>query len=307
MTRALAHELAEIQSIAEGAPVSGTPGSTALDAHQYGRKAEVNTLLFEVEQAKRDKSRESRDADKPAELRALITHMGFDPETIGTNAEAKRILGPGEVARVDEVLNKEQRRIVLKPKNKVRGKMVGSSWTFEILVDIPGKKTVYSIVDGSIRMKSEPSAPGGWVPDGSDSLDFLINKVADVHGRSMRIEIEGHKELTDWVMKEATQQFKEDFHQLPNLGGSLAWDNKLAFQHAYAAAEEAATKNGTKLSPQELADEAIMSTKFGEARGKAGYVVKATISGRTEIVTGNPPRLASVPEQVSAVGIPRGK
>ena len=303
ITRALAHELAEIQSIAAGAPVgSGAPGA-GLDAHQYGRKAEVHTLLFEIDQATRTAAPKT---DQSGELKALVTHMGFEPGTIGSNVEAKRVLGAAEVARIDEALNKP--RIVLKPTvAHPKGKMVGRSWVFEIEVNVPGEKDPVPVVTGSIRMKPDPAHPGKFLVDETQTLEFTINKTTEVNGREMRIEIEGHKQLTDHVMKEAISQFEAEFHEKPVMGGQLAWDNKAAFQHAYAEIEQAAIQGGKKLTKQQIADQAILKTKYGQARNQASYHVTTTASGVTQIVTGDPPRLAIVPERVEALARPKVK
>ncbi len=303
VTRALAHELTEIQSIASGAPVSGGAPSAGLDAHQYGRKAEVHTLLFEIDQATRTAAPKT---DQSGELKALVTHMGFEPNTIGSNVEAKRILGADEVARIDEVLNKP--RIVLRPTvARPKGKMVGRSWVFEIEVNVPGKKDPVPVVAGSIKMRPDPTHPGKFLVDETQTLDFTINKTTEVNGREMRIEVEGHKQLTDYVMKEAISQFETEFHEKPVMSGQLAWDNKAAFQHAYAEVERAAIKGGKKLTSQQIADQAILKTKYGEARDKAGYHVTTTVSGMAQIVTGDPPRLAIVPDRVEALARPKVK
>lgn len=301
--RALAHELAEIQSIAAGAPASGGAPGAGLDAHQYGRKAEVHTLLFEIDQANRTTAPKT---DQSGELKALVTHMGFEPSTIGSNVEAKRVLGADEVARIDEVLNKP--RIVLKPTiAHPKGKMVGSSWMFTIDVNVPGGKGPVPVVEGIIPMKPDPSRPGKFLVDKTQTLDFTIEKTTEVNGRKMRIEIEGHKQLTDHVMKEAISQFEAEFHEKPVMGGLLVWDNKAAFQHAYAEIEQAASKDGKKLTKQQIADQAILKTKYGEARDQAGYHVTTTVSGMMEIVTGDPPRLATVPDRVEALARPKVK
>lgn len=302
ITRALAHELAEIQSIAAGAPIgNGKPGA-ALEAHQYGRKAEVHTLLFQSEQATRTATPKT---DHRAEIEALVRHMGFEPSSIGANAEAKRVFGADEVARIDEVLNKP--RIVLKPTAHPKGQMVGRSWVFVIEVEVPGHSKPVDVVNGSITMKRDPSQKNKFLVDEGQALDFTINKTVDVNGRQMRVEIEGQKQLTDYVMKEAISQFEAEFHEKPLMGGHLAWDNKAAFQHAYAEINRAATGAGKKLTPQQIADQAILKTKYGEARQKAGYDVTATIAGMTNIVTGDPPRLAEVPDKVEAVARPKAK
>jgi Domain of unknown function (DUF4157) len=303
ITRALAHELAEIQSIASGAPVGGGAPGPGLEAHQYGRKAEVHTLLFEIDQATRTAASKT---DQSGELKALVTHMGFEPGTIGSNVEAKRILGADEVARIDEALNKP--RIVLKPTvAHPKGKMVGSSWVFEIYVNLPGAKAPVEVVGGSVTMKPDPARPGKFLVDETQTLDFVIKKTKEVNGREVRIEVEGHKQLTDYVMKEAISQFEAEFHEKPVMGGMLAWDNKVAFQHAYAEVEQAAIQGGKKLTKQQISDQAILKTKFGEARYNAGYHVTTTPSGEMQIVTGDPPRLAIVPEKVEALARPKVK
>jgi hypothetical protein len=124
----------------------------------------------------------------------------------------------------------------------------------------------------------------------------------------VRVEVEGHKQLTDYVMSEAIKQFTAEFHEKPNLGGSLAWDNKAAFQHAYASVEQTTAQAGQKLTPQQIADKAILKTKYGEARENAGYHVTTTVgTEQDQILTGDPPRLALVPAKVSAVAVPKAK
>src|SRR5512140_1167252 len=98
---------------------------------------------------------------------------------------------------------------------------------------------------------------------------------------------------------------RAEFHEKPVMGGHLAWDNKAAFQHAYAEIEHAASRSGKKLTKQQIADQAILKTKYGEARNQAGYDVTATASGETEIVTGDPPRLAIVPDKIEAMARPK--
>jgi hypothetical protein len=304
VTRALAHELAEIQSIAAGAPVSGggAPG-TRLDAHQYGRKAEVHTLLFEIDQATRTAAPKT---DQSGELRALVAHMGFEPATIGSNDEAKRVFGANEVGRIDEALNKP--RIVLQPTvAHPKGKMVGSAWVFTIDVHVPGRRGPVPVVEGMIQMTPDPTRPGKFLVDSTQTLDFTIEKTTEVNGRKMRIEIEGHKQLTDHVMKEAISQFETEFHEKPVMGGLLVWENKATFQHAYAEIEQAAARDGKTLTEQQIADQAILKTKYGEARDKAGYHVTTTVSGKMEIVTGDPPRSALVPQRVEALARPKVK
>jgi hypothetical protein len=292
LTRAIAHELAEIQSIAAGAKV-GQPamrqGSTSdeLDAHDVGRKAEVQVLLYQAER--------SPTVDTATELEALVTHLGFDPKKIGTDARAKQILGEEHVVRIDEVLNKP--RIAIKAADyKAVGKIVGNEWVFAINVPLPNGRTT-TVAHGSVTLKPSPTEAGKFIPDETKSLDFTLNNQEDVDNRRWRIKLEGAEKLSDFVIKEATRQFEEEFHESPVLGGGLAWDNKARFQHAYA---EVMRKNPA-MDPQEAADLAILQTPYGSARDKAGYDVKVTATGEAWIVTGDPPRLASVPEKVSAV------
>lgn len=197
-------------------------------------------------------------------------------------------------------------RIVLKPTvAHPKGEMVGSSWVFEIHVSVPGVKDPVSVVAGSIKMKPDLAHPGKFLVDETQTLDFVIRKTTEVNGREMRIEVEGHKQLTDYVMREAISQFEAEFHEKPVLGGQLAWDNKVAFQHAYAEIEQTASGAGKQLTRDQIADQAILKTRYGAARDKADYHVIARASGTTTIVTGNPPRLATVPDKIEPVARPK--
>lgn len=292
LTRAIAHELAEVQSIAAGAKLA-TPamqrGSTSeqLDAHDVGRKAEVQVLLYQAERAPT--------GDTATELQALVTHLGFEPKTIGTDARAKRIFGDDDVARIDEVLNKP--RIVIKAGDyTTKGEIVGDHWVFAIKAQLPNGKTT-TVAEGSVKLKPSPTEPGKFVPDDTKTLDFMLDNQTDMASRRWRIKLEGAEKLSDHVIKSATEQFETKFGESPALGGMLAWDNKARFQHAYA---EVMRKNPT-MDPQAAADLAILQTPYGSARDGAGYDVKVTAKGTTQIVTGDPPRVANVPDQVTAV------
>jgi hypothetical protein len=292
LTRAIAHELAEVQSIAAGAEVGKSAmrrGSTSeeLDAHDVGRKAEVQVLLYQAERAPT--------GDTATELEALVTHLGFDPKKIGTDARAKRIFGEDEVARVDEVLNKP--RITIKAGDyKPKGEIVGDHWVFVIEVQLPNGRST-NVADGAIKLKPSPTEPGKFVPDDTQTLDFSLNNQAEVAARRWRIKLEGAEKLSDFVIKSATQQFEKKFHANPTLGGMLAWDNKARFQHAYAEV----MRKHPRMDPQAAADLAILQTPYGSARASAGYDVKVTATGTTRIVTGDPPRVVNVPESVTAI------
>ncbi|HWU88480.1 MAG TPA: hypothetical protein VN253_14435 [Kofleriaceae bacterium] len=262
-----------------------------------------------------------RDMDLSVDMmRSGVAESDYDRRQLSTTASHLRDQGTamqtklmrGGSVPADELeafqirveLNKP--RIVLKPTvAHPKGKMVGRSWVFEIDVNIPGVKDPVPVVSGVIGMKPDPSHPGKFLIDETQTLDFVIKKTREVNGREMRIEVEGHKQLTDHVMKEAISQFEAEFHEKPVLGGQLAWDNKAAFQHAYAEIEQAAIGGGKQLTQQQIADQAILKTRYGEARDKAGYHVTATVSGTTTIVTGDPPRLATVPDQIEALARPK--
>jgi hypothetical protein len=164
------------------------------------------------------------------------------------------------------------------------------------------------VVDGVIEMKPDPAHPGKFLIDETQTLDFSIRKTTEVNGREMRIEVAGHKQLTDYVLKEAISQFEAEFHEKPVLGGQLAWENKAAFQHAYAEIEQTASRARTQLTREQIADQAILKTRYGEARDKADYHVIARPSRTTTtIVTGDPPRLATVPDKIKPVARPKVK
>jgi hypothetical protein len=301
VTRAIAHELSEIHGAAAGVATSKPSlraGSTSedLDVHDLGRRAEIQVLLY---QAERDPA--GTRGDHGEELRALVTHLGFDPKTIGADARAKRILGDDEVARVDEILNKPRIHIA-KGNYAAKGRVVGQSWVFVLEVQLPsGRK--HMLADGSIKLKPSPTEPGKFVPAEGQTLDFTLNNEADVDHRHYRVKLEGEGKLTDYVMAEAVKQFTAEFKSAPDMGGMLAWDNKSRFQHAYAEV----MRDNPKLTPEAAANVAILKIPYGTARAAAGYDVAATTTGSTTILTGVPPRLVDVPDHVTAIAKPRKK
>jgi len=301
VTRAIAHELAEIQGVASGIAINRPAmrvGSTSegLDAHDIGRKAEIQVLLYQAERAPEDAR-----SDQAAELRSLIQHLGFDPKTIGTDARAKRIFGEEEVVRVDEILNKP-RIAIKKGKYEATGEIVGRSWVFVVKAELPnGKQAV--IANGSIDLKPSPKEPGKFVPKEGQTLDFMIDNVVATDHRESRIKLEGAERLTDYIVNEAVAQFTQKFKVAPEMGGLLAMDNKARFQHAYAEIVRA----NPDISPEAAADAAILQIPYGAARERASYNVKAQASGSTLILTGNPPRWAEVPDHITAIATPRKK
>lgn len=180
------------------------------------------------------------------------------------------------------------------------GKIVGRSWLFEIKAKLPnGKET--SVAHGSIKLKPNPAEPGKFVPDTAATLDFMLDNQVEIDHRQYRIKLEGQEKLNDYVMKEAIHQFENEFHSSPDLGGSLAWDNKASFQHAYAEV----VRRNPGISSQDAAQAAILKTPYGNARDKAGYAITVNATGSIQIVTGDPPRLADVPENVTAIAKPK--
>jgi hypothetical protein len=177
-----------------------------------------------------------------------------------------------------------------------KGEIVGDHWVFAIKVQLPSGTTT-TVAEGSVNLMPSPTEPGKFIRDDMKTLDFTLNKLANVDSRRVRVKLEGAEPLTDYVIKTATEQFHAKFQENPTLGGPLAWDNKAQFQHAYA---EVMRKNPT-MDHQTASDLAILRTPYGKARADAKYDVKVTATGTTQIVTGDPPRLVEVPADVSAV------
>ena len=95
LVRALAHELAEIRALMADStrkpsdPDALATGSVAekLSHHDVGRKAELQVLLYELQ------SQPERAAEIKAEIRALVSHLGFELEGIAKSARARKLLG----------------------------------------------------------------------------------------------------------------------------------------------------------------------------------------------------------------------
>src|SRR5262249_34868455 len=103
LTRAMAHEIAEIialmydgsRGVTDPAALAKGSSATELSHHDLGRKAELEVLLYELD------NQPARRADILKEIRALVEHLGFEPDTLVSDARAKRLLGADMVKRVD--------------------------------------------------------------------------------------------------------------------------------------------------------------------------------------------------------------
>jgi len=152
---------------------------------------------------------------------------------------------------------------------------------------------------GSVPVKHGPS---GLEPAGK-TIDFNLQNTVERNYHTSRIKLQGNEKLTDYVLREAALQFSRDFKKLPDFGGSLAFDNKAAFQRAYAAIST--SEEGKHMTREEIATKAVLETRYGDARKNAHYDVVAHPSEETEIiVAGDPPREVEVPKRVTAHASP---
>ncbi|MEO8336952.1 MAG: DUF4157 domain-containing protein [bacterium] len=93
LTRAVAHELAEIHAMVKdptlprGGKLKPGTAETSLGAHDIGRKAELEVLIDELT------TQPGRSADVMHELTKLIEVLGFDMKTVTTDARARKVLG----------------------------------------------------------------------------------------------------------------------------------------------------------------------------------------------------------------------
>jgi hypothetical protein len=95
LTRAIAHELAEIHALmtdgsrSPGDSAALTKGSKSADLshHDLGRKAEIQVLLYEFD------NQPARRADIASEITKLVENLGFDPAMIASDPRARNVLG----------------------------------------------------------------------------------------------------------------------------------------------------------------------------------------------------------------------
>lgn len=292
LTRAIAHELAEIHALmADGGRNTNdraalVKGSTSSDLthHDLGRKAELQVLLYELD------NQPSRQPEIASEMKKLIEHLGFDPATIEADPRAKRLLGKEIVKGIAQMGGRKRIRLprsALEPRvQKPEGSR--KEWSFSLYAKLPNGKSqmvmqAHVFVDGHGQPLSDP--------------ELAIDKRVAVDGTELRIDVEGINSLTDFVLDAVSRQFEQDFgHPPTELPGSLGDDNQAIFRRAYVSEIDKG------VDPQTAASRAAAKTPFVAARARRGYIdIKVTPTGTTKVTIGDPPRVRTVPEKVRVI------
>lgn len=288
VTRAVAHELAEIRGLMSDATLTVTDqpglakGSTAdkMQHHDFGRHAELEILLYELE------SQPSRRAEIIEEIDRLVDHLGLDRSKVAADARARKMLGDQVIKGVDLMNGKKRRKVARSAVHKPQSRVERGNWEFHILVELPGMPD-HLIAQGHAELDS-----AGRPLEGPN---FSLDKIRVIDGSEYRIDIEGINSLTDFALDEAIKAFTKDFGHPPSeLPGSLGSDNKAIFQKEYAVQ----IANGA--TPDIAKQRAAAKTPFVIARGKKGYTnVKVDPSKETvDILLGHPPRIHKVPATI---------
>lgn len=141
-------------------------------------------------------------------------------------------------------------------RSHLRVKTHRSSMEWIVEVEAPLPEGRRSVGTGFVELDPHGAALGG--------PEFVIRKNVTVGGTEGKVQIyeAGHKvSLTDIVLDEAIAAFRKEFGHVPEtLPGSLAWENKLNFQRAYARAiQEGMTHDAASQS-------AIREISFGRSR-----------------------------------------
>lgn len=288
VTRAVAHELAEIRGLMGDATLQVTDkpaltkGSNAdkMQHHDFGRQAELSILLYELE------SQPSRRAEILDEIEKLVDHLGLDKNKIAADARARKMLGDPVIKGIDLMKAKKRLPVKRSAVHEPQSKVEHGNWEFNILVDLPGMPD-HLIAQGHAHLDSSGRPLGG--------PDFSFDKRRKIDGSEYRIDIEGIPSLTDWALDEGMKAFKKDFDHPPDeLPGSLADDNKAIFQKEYAV------QIASGATPDVAKQRAAAKTPFVAARAKKGYT-KVEVRPSTEtvnIVMGHPPRVHQVPATI---------
>ena len=295
LTRAIAHELAEIHALMldENRSASATPALTKgsksddLSHHDLGRKAELRVLLYELD------SHPARRNDVLNEIDALLDHLGLDKTRIDRDARAKRLLGEDLVREIAQTAGRT--RIWVDPKTlKISDHFTKGdpAWRFSIEAPLP---------DGRFHQLAFGDCPvdkGGQPISGPS---YGLSKKILLDGRELRVSVGDGTvsfSLTDLAIQQGNDLFRTKFGHLPTeLPGSLIEDNKAIFQKAYLAQLDA------KIAPRQAAINAVRQTPFGRARNDAGYTefeVKP-FTQMTHIVYGDPPTVREVPNKIEIV------
>jgi hypothetical protein len=290
VTRAVAHELAEIKGLMDDATLKVTDkpalakGSTTdkMQHHDLGRRAELEILRYELE------SQPSRRAEILDEIDKLADHLGFDKKTIAADPRARKMLGDPIIKGIDLMNGKKRLKVSRSAMHEPESRVEHGNWEFHIMVDLPGMPD-HMIAQGHAELDSS-----GHPLEGPN---FSIDKRRTIDGSENRIDIEGINSLTDYALDEAIKAFTKDFGHPPSeLPGSLGDDNKAIFQKEYAVQiEDGATPDVAK-------QRAAAKTPFviARTRGERGYTnIKVDASKETvDIVLGHPPRIHKVPATI---------
>lgn len=291
VTRAVAHELAEIRGLMRDATLkltdtpSLTKGSAAdkMQHHDLGRQAELEILLYELE------SQPARRAEILDEIERLVAHLGLEKSTIAADPRARKMLGDSIIKGVDRMNGKKRLRVARSAIRVPESRIERGSWEFNVVVDLPGRSDVL-LAQGHAQLDSS-----GHPLEGPN---FSIDKTRVIDGSEYRIDIEGIDSLTDFALDEATKAFTKDFgHPPKELPGSLANDNKAIFQKEYA------TQIAEGVTTEAAKQHAAAKTPFVVARVKKGYnVVEVDTSKEmVDIVLGHPPRIHAVPARIEII------
>jgi hypothetical protein len=287
ITRATAHEIAEIQTLLVDPnatrPDALVKGSTSdqLSAHDEGRLAELRVLLYEFDN---DPSEVRRNEIKN-EIDKLLDHVGVDKQKVATDERARKVLGPELTKRVDQIAGKRlkiARSQIRTPPPEVKD----GQWTFLIKADIPGFEEPPLLAQGGV------SVDANGLPEGGP--DFSIDKRVE-HGRSQyRIDIEGIPSLTDFTLEKGSKAYEEQFgHPPTELHGTLGDDNKTIFQRAYVAE----IKKG--VDPKTAERLAAAETPFAQARARRGYTdLDVKVIATKDVLMGIPPKTHTVPTTI---------
>jgi hypothetical protein len=284
ITRATAHEIAEIQTLLVDPNAVGpdalVKGSTSdkLSAHDEGRLAELRVLLYELDN---DPSAGRRDEIR-SEIDKLLDHVGLNKQKVATDERAKKVLGPELTKRVDQLAGK---RLKIK-RSQVRTPdpdEKSGHWRLFIVADIPGFK------EPPMLAQCDVSIDANGLPEGG--LSFSIDKRVEHGGSEHRIDIEGIPSLTDFALEEGSKAYEKRFgHPPTELPGSLGDDNKAIFQRAYIA------EINKGVAPKEAEKLAAAETPFVQARARRGYKdLDVKVIATKSLLRGTPPQMHTVP------------
>jgi hypothetical protein len=287
ITRAAAHEIAEIQALLVDPKAVGpdalVKGSTSdqLSAHDEGRLAELKVLLYELDN---EPSVPRRDEIR-SEIDKLLDHVGLDKQTVATDVRAKKVLGPELTKRVDQLAGKRlkiKRSQIRIPPPEVRD----GQWTFLIKADIPGFDEPSLLAQGGV------SVDANGLPEGGP--DFNIDKRVEHGGSEHRIDIEGIPSLTDFTLAKGCEAFEKHFgHPPTELPGTLGDDNKAIFQRVYVS------QINKGVVPKTAERLAAAETPFAQARARRGYTdLDVTVIATKNVLMGIPPQMHTVPTTI---------